>query len=143
MEPPIHFKDLNNEFTQRYNIIVGEIVKIYPSYKANPKFGNYADNYKQNISNLEKLQEDIFFLKNNLSKSTDELQKNIKVIDDKIFLLDEENKKLQAEFDILNNSDNAAYGRLTDSRTLYNQQLLGNWLLFLSLTSVTYMIYKR
>jgi hypothetical protein len=137
MEPPTHFKDLQNELTQRYNIIIGEIVNTYPSYKTNPMSSN---EYKQNIQNLEKLQEDIFLMKNNLSKSTDELQKNIKVIDDKIFTLEEENKELQGELDLLTNSDNAAHGRLTDSKTLYKQQLVGNCILFIYLL---YMVYTR
>ena len=137
MESPTHFKDLQNELTQRYNIIIGEVVKTYPSYKTNPMTSN---DYKQNIQNLEKLQEDIFLMKNNLSKSTDTLQKNIKVIDDKIFTLEEDNKKLQEELDLLTNSDNAAHGRLTDSKTLYKQQLVGNWILFMYLL---YMVYTR
>jgi septation ring formation regulator EzrA len=137
MEPPTHFKDMQNELTQRYNIIIDEVVKTYPSYKTNPMSSN---DYKQNIQNLEKLQEDIFLMKNNLSKSTDKLQKNIKVIDDKIFTLEEENKAFQEELDLLTNSDNAAHGRLTDSKTLYKQQLVGNFILFIYLL---YMVYTR
>ena len=37
MEPPMQFKEQINELTQRYNIIVGEIVKTYPSYKIHSK----------------------------------------------------------------------------------------------------------
>uniref|UniRef100_A0A6C0IJ91 Uncharacterized protein n=1 Tax=viral metagenome TaxID=1070528 RepID=A0A6C0IJ91_9ZZZZ len=140
MERPSHFKDLNNELTQRYNIIIAEIVKTYPSYKAN---NNYEDGYKKNINNLEKLQGELFLLKNNLNKSTDELQKDIKEIDDKIYNLEEENVKLRGELALLTNSDNAAHGRLTDAKTMYNQKLLGNWLLFFSLTSVSYLLYRK
>jgi len=139
MEPPSHFKDLRRELTQRYNIIIDEVVKTYPSYKANPQFNNYEDSYKKNISNLEKLQTEIFLLKNNLNKSTTELQKDIKVIDDKIYLLEEENIKLRDELALLTNSDNAAHGRLTDSRTLYNQKLVSNYLL---LSFLMYAVYK-
>jgi hypothetical protein len=139
MEPPSHFKDLRRELTQRYNIIIDEVVKTYPSYKANPQFNNYEDSYKKNISNLEKLQTEIFLLKNNLNKSTTELQKDIKVIDDKIYLLEEENIKLIDELALLTNSDNAAHGRLTDSRTLYNQKLVSNYLL---LSFLMYAVYK-
>jgi len=139
MEPPSHFKDLRRELTQRYNIIIDEVVKTYPSYKANPQFNNYEDSYKKNISNLEKLQTEIFLLKNNLNKSTNELQKDIKEIDDKIYLLEEENIKLRDELALLTNSDNAAHGRLTDSRTLYNQKLVSNYLL---LSFLMYAVYK-
>jgi len=140
MESPTHFKNQQNELTQRYNIIISEIVKTYPNYKL---YSADSTGYTQNIVNLEKLQEEIFLMKNNLSKSTDELQKNIKIIDDKIFSLGEDNKKLQGELDLLTNSDNAAHGRLTDSTHLYNRQLLGNWLLVGLVLSGAYAAYKR
>jgi hypothetical protein len=140
METPTHFKNLQNELTQRYNIIIGEIVKTYPNYKL---YSTNSTGYNENINNLEKFQEDIFLMKNNLSSSIDKLQENNKLIDDKIFSLDENNKNLQAELDLLTNSDNAANGRLTDSKYLYNRQLLGNWLLFGLVLSGTYLVYKR
>jgi hypothetical protein len=139
METPKHFKEQNNELTQRYNIIIDEIVKTYPTYKANPLFNNYEDSYKKNISNLEKLQQEFFLLKNSLNKSTEELQKDIKEIDDKIYLLEEDNTRLRDELALLTNSDNAAHGRLTDSKTMYNQKLFGNCLLF---TFMMYVVYK-
>jgi hypothetical protein len=140
MEPPTHFKNLQNELTQRYNIIISEVVQTYPNYKL---YSANSTGYNQNIVNLEKLQEDIFLMKNNLTKSTDGLQKNIKIIDNKIFSLGEDNKTLQEELDLLTNSDNAAHGRLTDSKYLYNRQLLGNWLLLGLVLSGTYVVFKR
>ena len=140
---PSDFQTQSNELNQRYTIIIDEVVKTYPIHKANTTINSQEDAYKQNISNLQKLQEEFFILKNSLNKDTDVLQKNIKEIDEKIYILEEENKKLKAELALLNNSDNAAHGRLTDSRTLYNQQLLGNWLLFLSLSGITYAYYRK
>ena len=94
MESPTNFRNLQNELTQRYNIIISEVVHTYPNYKL---YSADSTSYTQNIVNLDKLQEEIFLIKNNISKSTDELQKNIKVIDNKIFSLGEDNKKLQEE----------------------------------------------
>jgi len=139
MESPTNFRNLQNELTQRYNIIISEVVQTYANYKL---YSADSSGYTQNIVNLDKLQEEIFLMKNNISKSTDELQKNIKVIDNKIFSLGEDNKKLQEELDLLTNSDNAAHGRLTDSTNLYNRQLLGNWLLLGLVLSGTYAAYK-
>ena len=137
------FQTQSNELNQRYTIIIDEVVKTYPSHKANTIINSQEDAYKQNINNLQKLQEEFFILKNSLNKDTDVLQKNIKEIDEKIYILEEENKKLKAELTLLNNSDNAAHGRLTDSRTLYNQQLLGNLLIFLSFSGITYLYYRK
>ena len=135
---PSTYENLNNELNQRYVIILDEIVKTYPSYKANPKFNSYSNSYAKNMSNLQELQTEYFLLKNNLSKNTDELQKDIKQIDEMLYELEEETKKQREEYNNLKNSDNAAYGQLTDSKTLYNQQLLGNWLLLMMFSGLTY-----
>ena len=137
-----HFNDTNEELKQRYNIIIGEIVKSYPSYKTNPRFNTYQDRYKANIRNLEKLQADIFLLKNGLNKSINTAQQDITHIDETIFKLEEENKVLRQQLDDLNNSNNAAHGMLADSRTLYLQQLVGNWILFLSVGTAAYMVFS-
>ena len=140
MQSPDTFTKTSNELNQRYAIIIDEIVKTYPSYKANPKFNSYSEAYAKNISNLQQLQAEYFLFKNTLSKDTEELQRDIKQIDDMLYALEEEVKVLSEEFAYLKNSDNAAHGRLTDSKTLYNQQLLGNWLLVLSLSGLTYTL---
>ena len=77
MESPDFFTTLNNELSQRYAIIIDEIVKTYPSYKANPQFNAYSQAYEKNISNLEQLQAEYFLFKNTLGKDTEELQKAI------------------------------------------------------------------
>lgn len=134
METPSTFKDQRKELTQRYNIIIDEIVNMYPNSKINAN--------KMNFNNLENLQKDIFLLKNGINKSTEDLQLNIKEIDEKLYNLEQENMKLREKLALLTNSDNAAHGRLTDSKTLYNQKLLGNWIFSLTLITGIYMIYK-
>lgn len=136
------FVSANKELNQRYNIIIGEIVKSYPNYKANPKFNEYESSYKTNLNNLQKLQADIFLLKNDLSKNINTTQKDITQIDEMLFKLEEENKILRQTLADYNNSNNAAHGMLTDSKTLYLQQLAGNCILFLSLGTAAYMVYK-
>lgn len=135
---PSTYENLNNELNQRYVIILDEIVKTYPSYKANTKINSYSNSHEKNMSNLQQLQTDYFLFKNNLSKNTDELQKDIKQIDEMLYELEEEMKKQREEYNNLKNSDNAAYGQLTDSKILYNQQLLGNWLLLMMFSGLTY-----
>ena len=140
MQSPATYEKLNNELNQQYEIILDEIVKTYPNYKASPKFNAYSQAYKNNMSNLQKLQTEYFLFKNNLSKDTDDLQKDVKKIDEMLYELEEETKLKREEYAYLKNSDNAAHGHLMDSKTLYNQQLLGNWLLFLTFSGMTYTL---
>ena len=141
--PSSSFADTNKELIQRYNIIIGEIVKTYPNYKANPKFNEYDSAYTKNINNLQKLQADIFLLKNNISKNIDTTQQDITQIDETLYKLEEENKVLKQRLADLNNSDNAANGMLYDSKTLYLEQFVGNCILFLSLGTAAYMVFSR
>jgi len=143
MQSPTTYENLNKELNQRYEIILDEIVKNYPNYKANPKFNSYSQAYTKNMSNLQKLQNEYFLFKNKLSKDTDDLQKEIKQIDEMLYELEEETKLKREEYAYLKNTDNAAYGQLTDSKTLYNQQLLGNWLLFLTFSGLTYTLFTK
>ena len=140
--PSSSFADANKELIQRYNIIIGEIVKTYPNYKANPTFNEYDSAYTKNINNLQKLQADIFLLKNNISKNIDTTQQDITQIDETLYKLEEENKVLRQRLADLNNSDNAANGMLYDSKTLYKQQLISNCILFLSLGTAAYMVFS-
>ena len=140
--PSSSFADTNKELIQRYNIIIGEIVKTYPNYKANPTFNEYDSAYTKNINNLQKLQADIFLLKNGLNKNINTTQKDIAQIDETLYKLEEENKVLRQRLADLNNSDNAAHGMLYDSKTLYKQQFIGNCILFLSLGTAAYMVFS-
>jgi len=142
MNPPAYFKNIYKDLNQRYFLIISEIVKSYPPYKVVPKFNNYKAEYENNIENLQKLQEDIFLFKNKLGKATDALQEEIKQIDDTLYAIEEELKKLREEFAYLSNSDSAAHGMLVDSKTLYNQQLTGNWLFFVIVTGLGYTLFK-
>jgi hypothetical protein len=142
METPTHYNDISKELNQRYFLIIDEIIKIYPSYKANPNFTEYENNYKTNMDNLLNLQSEYFFLKNELNKDSELLQKEIKQIDETIYKLEQENKVLRKEFNGLGNTNNAAQGMLVDSTYLYNQQLTSNWLFLITMISLMYKYYR-
>ncbi len=136
METPSYFNQNIKELNQRYFLIIDEIVKTFPKYKSSPKLNSFEEPYNKNINNLRNLQAEYFLLKNNLNKNTDELQKEIKQIDDVLYVLEEEIKVLTRELRDLNNSDNAASGMFTDSRNLYNIQFFGNTILFIIIFSM-------
>lgn len=130
------FTNKKKELNQRFFIIVDEVVKTYPNFKSNPDSPVKSEIYKKNISNLDKLQLDYFLFKNDLEKRVDNVHKEVKQIDDDIYELDEENKRLKRELALLVNGDNAAGGRLVDSRALYNIQFTGNIILFIIIATL-------
>lgn len=140
MTTPQKVANTLEELNKRYTLVIAEIVNTYPNYKANPKFNSYGDAYERNMGNLHKLQEEFFSFKNSLSKDVSDLQNNITRIDEMLYELEEDLKIKREEYAYLKNSDNAAHGRLSDSNTLYKQQLLGNILILITFSGFTYKL---
>lgn len=142
MNTPEKYIKRTASLNDQYNTVLAEVVKYYPSYKVNPKFTKYEENYNTNLANLQQLGLEYATLKNNLNKDNDTMFANIKTINEQIHKLEAENKKLQAELDLLTNSDNAAGGRLTDASFFYNKQLAMNWLMFTTLVVLGVKYYQ-
>lgn len=143
MESPEYFIEKHKEIVQRYSIIIPEIVKSYPKYKSTPEFNAYEEKYERNISNLHNLQEEIFSIQTKIDKNNNHLQKDITTIDNILYDLEKKNKVLQKKLDSIVNSDDAAGGRLTDSKLLYNQKLTENLIFGIVISYLMYKYFKH
>ena len=134
--------ELNNQF----NLVLGEFVKMYPTFKINPEYEEYAKAFETDRGNLEGNQRNFFLFQNNLEKDMETLSQQISQIDKQIEFLKKENKKLQKTADSLTSGDNAAKGLSKEYQFLYNVQLLSTIGLGLGATIVgalSYMKYKK
>ena len=117
-----NLKDLNI----RYNIILSEFKTTWPKYKTYPSITQYSDSIKTDEENLQELQGEFFQLKNDLENNIREILKNIRRTNNKISVLNKENKILSTKLNRLNNSNEASIGMVDDIQLRYNQYLLGN-----------------
>ena len=140
--PPSFYRETLNGLNTRYYSIIENIAKLFPKTKLYPEFSDYSKPFNKDMNNLNKLQTDFFLFRNDLESDIDHLDKEIRNVNDKIALFEEENKDLSITLNSLLNSNNASHGMLQDTRLLYNQQLSGNWLLFFILIGVVYKYYK-
>ena len=138
--------DLQNEF----DVVLNNLVLAFPKGKITPDVSSnivstqtYADDYIFAQKAMFKLQEDYFLYKNSILKNSEEVLIKIKKLDDQIDALDNENKVLKDKLFSLKSSSYSAAGMLDDSKLSRNQLLLGNIFLFIIVSSVGYIYYKK
>jgi hypothetical protein len=118
-----------NELDQRYNLILNELTHNYPNNKTDQK-------------NIEKVQNQLFLLKNEIYKNTEYISEKIKYSDKKIKKLKKENSELKKLYDEMVQKSGGAKGFMKDSHVLYNQYLMGNCLIALVGISSMIVYYK-
>jgi hypothetical protein len=139
-KPETYTKDIKDTDV-RYRLILDEYTVLYPNYKMHPEIPSTLKAYADDEGNMHKLQTDLFLLRNNLQKDITGISSEIKKINDQIVYLDKENAVLIAKLDSIQGSKDGAKGMFQDSQQLYNQYLLGNWLMVLAFAGIA-GIYK-
>jgi hypothetical protein len=138
--------DLQNEF----DLALNELVATFPTGKLTPDISSnftptqtYGQEYNKALTRMLQLQEKYFMYKNSILQNSKNVLKEISVLDEQINTLDNENKVLTDKLSSLKSSSYSAKGMLDDSKISRNQLLLGNICLFLIVSSVGYIYYKK
>ena len=138
--------DLQNEF----DLALNELVVTFPTGKLTPDISSnftptqtYGQEYNKALTRMLQLQEKYFMYKNSILQNSKNVLKEISVLDEQINTLDNENKVLTDKLSSLKSSSYSAKGMLDDSKISRNQLLLGNICLFLIVSSVGYIYYKK
>jgi len=130
------------ELNERYGIILNEFTHMYPQSQTYPNNAEYTKNFAIDSGNLHKLQGDFFKFRDNLENDIDNLSKSIRRTDIQIALLEKKNTPLLKKLTSLENDNDASEGMLDDIELLYNQYLLGNWILLVGLGGSIFLYYK-
>ena len=138
--------DLQNEF----DLALNELVVTFPAGKVTPDISSnftptqtYGQEYNKALTRMLQLQEKYFMYKNSILQNSKNVLKEISILDEQINTLDNENKVLTDKLSSLKSSSYSAKGMLDDSKISRNQLLLGNICLFLIVSSVGYIYYKK
>ena len=130
------------ELDERYNIILNELVKTYPNYKVYPNIESISREFTVDSENLLEVQTEFFQLRDKIQSQIDKKVKNIKQVELQIKVLEKKNNKLINKLTDLENDNAAAKGMLDDIQFRYNEYLLGNWILFISLIGSVVIYFK-
>ena len=89
------------------------------------------------------MQTEFFQLRDNIQHEIQQRSNKIDKTDIQIKILEEKNKKLISKLNGLENDKEASIGMLDDIQLRYNEFLLGNWILFISLVGAITLYYKN
>lgn len=134
IQKPTYYDSKINELDQRYNLIMNELSNNYNN-------GN-NENIKTDEKNIEKLQNDFFLLKNDLLNDIGTVSDNVTRYDLEINKVVTQNKKLKKSYDEMKQKNSGSKGFARDTQVLYNQYLMGNFLIGLvAISSV--LLYQK
>ena len=131
------------ELNERYKIILNEFTHTYPEYKVYPEMETISKSFATDSGNLLELQSEFFQLRDNIQHEIQQRGNKIDKVDIQIKILEEKNKKLMGELNALENDKDASIGMLDDIQLRYNEFLLGNWILFISVVGAITLYYKN
>jgi hypothetical protein len=132
-----------NELNERYKIVLNEFTHIYPEYRVFPDMETISKEFAIDSGNLLELQADFFKLRDEIQSEITKKANHINKMDIQIKILEKKNKKLLKDLTNLENDNAASSGMLNDIQLRYNEYLLGNWILFISLIGVVTLYYKK
>jgi len=129
------------ELNTRYELILNQVTNTYPKAKAYSEIKSYEKIYENKQSKLDELNSDFFLFRNSIEKDISSLNKNIIIANNKIKIIEEDNKKLTAELKNLENQKEGAIGLYDDTQYWYNFSKTENIIYFLALCGIGYGIY--
>lgn len=140
---PFALTDKTKDLNDRFYLILNRIVQNYPSSKLYPSDSNINKSiYSENMAKMEKLQNEYFLYKNEMTLASETIQNEIMNGDDKINALEAQNKVLRLQFENLKSSSYSAEGLFDDAQISRNQLLVSNIILFGIMAGGGYMYYK-
>ena len=127
---PEQFREKLQSLQQQLPAILEDFKKYYVFYNKNPEYDEYKQMFENMKTNLNKINSDLFVLSNNVSSNTDELNKQLIILNALIIQEKHKNRELKRKLGIVEHKSNAADEMITNFREIYESEYLRNWGLF-------------
>ena len=101
------------------------------------------NNDSSQITKLEEIKRELFFLKNEVEQKLEKSYNSVNGIIENIKKSEAANVKLRRNVDGLKDENAGSIQLYDDIQLLYNQRLLGNWLLVFVISSGVYLVMKK
>ena len=130
--PPSFFNNKIDELDQKFILIIEQLSNDITNNK----------DIRSNMNDATKLQNDLFLLKNSILSNIKKMKDNIDIYDLRINNLLKNNNNLKIKYDHLKQTSNGSKGFSSDTQLLYNQTLMSN--LFIGLSIITSVfVYQK
>ena len=147
---PVFLTDTAKNLNDRFYLLLNNLVDSHPYSKVDssgislkdPSQTN-AQFYNSTMAQMMQLQNDYFIYKNSIAKNSQDMLAFMNSVDDKINVIDAENKSLTKQINDMASSTHSAEGLLDDSQMTRNQVMVGNMLLLVIIGTGGLMYYKK
>jgi hypothetical protein len=129
---PAYYDSKIIDFDQRYNLIMNELSKNVIN----------KVNTKTDEKNIERLQNEFFLLKNEIINDIQNMSESITKYDLRLNKILKQNVELKKKYDEMHQKYRGSTGFEHDTKVLYNQYLMGNFLIGLVAIS-SILIYQK
>jgi hypothetical protein len=136
------FKEKLQTLNQQLPAILDDFKKYYVFFNKNPEYPEYQNSFENIKGNMNKLNSDLFMLSNDVESSTNELNKKLFALNILIQKEKERNRKLNLGLGIVEHKNNAATELISDYKSMYSEEYLRNWALFVSILIIGVSISK-
>jgi hypothetical protein len=143
IKSPSYYSDKLKELNTTFYLVLDELVKMYPIYKANPDYPEYQNMYAIDTGNFEKAKKDLFLLKNSIERDSEIVNINVKKMNAMIDILEKRNSNLRNKYHISSSSVLSSEGLISQKQEVYNEKLLNLFFLILGVTGVAVMNYRE
>jgi chromosome segregation ATPase len=140
------YKNKLNELNGSVDLLLDEFKQIYVIAKLHLNNEDIQEKYQEMISNINKLQANLFSVSNSIETNINTI--NAKLIEIDVLIQKEKNihKELKKKLGIVEHTTNSSHEMINDYKEMYNMSYLRNWGLFLSIIIgifATGYIYKK
>jgi len=143
VKSPSYYSDKLKELNTNFFIVLDELVKMYPIYKANPDYPEYQNIYAVDSGNFENAKKNLFLLQNSIQKDSQTINLTVKKMNTIIDILEKENSKLRKTYNISSSSVLSSEGLINQKQEVYNQKLLDLIFLIIGVAGIAVMTYKE
>lgn len=135
-----------DELTGGFNILLGELKKIYVIANMNPDDTEYQQQFENILSNFRQISSALFTMSNDIEINIKNLNKNLFQLNDSINVEKDNKKNLESKLDSIAGQNNSASEMIDEYKYIYNANYLRNWALLLSTLlciSTISFVYKK
>ena len=122
-------KGIQNSFLSALD----DFKKYYVYYNKNPEVSEYQNFFTTSISQVQKLNSDIFLITNTIQKNIQNLNKEIEAVSNNIDSEKDLNSELLSLINNIQTTEDGSTTMIGDAKEEYNRQYYKNWELFIGI----------
>ena len=127
---------------QRYRTALNNIADLYPKSKYYGSNSTASKLYLENLDEISNINAELLQLQNSVEVNNISLSSSSSRTNNIITVLENEQKKLKQRLSSLKGRKEGAQAMYVDSKLIYQQYYLGNWLLVLTMLAMG-VLYRK